>query len=233
MLYLGRRRSHTWNATVFAPPREIFTVAAEVTALPPFQFQPLDDQTAEVSQTQANSLFGGWRPVAAPRNRVRIHCEPGAQGTRLTVTATGDRAAIRRATNLVRIVTAGEGDRRTIYRLRTIPVGPCTLVQSWAGTSYPVFLAPDPAAPRGAAVRTASLLWALEQRGPWVRVRIGGRPEPGQLPEDPGAEGWIEADELVGAPDLTGRAGVSVSPMGHDRSAAAPSAAPAGGVERS
>jgi len=229
---------------VFTPAREIFVVAEQVTALPPFSFRQVDDRTAEVTQTLANGFFGGWRRVAAPRNRIGIHCEAGPVGTRLTVTAVGDRAASRRATNLVRIVAAGERDPRTIYRFRAIPVGPCTLVQSWAGTGYPIFVAPDLAAARGAAVRPARPLWALEQRGHWVRVRVGGPApaadagpsgvDPAVAAETPGdglaTVGWVEADQLVPATDLTGSDGVSVSPMGADGVGAAAPPVPAAGA---
>lgn len=210
MLYLGRRRTLTWETTVFTPAREIFTVAEQVTALPPFSFRQVDDRTAEVAQTLANGLFGGWSRVRTPRNVIRIRCEPAELGTHVTITATGPRSAARRGVNLVRILSAGELDPRTIYRVRAIPPGPCTLVQSWAGTPYPVFLAPDHGAPRGVPVRPATPLRALEQRGHWVRVQVGG-PD-----ATPAPEGWIEADQLVAAPDLTGRDGVAVSPMGRD-----------------
>lgn len=189
---------------MFTPAREVFTVAEQVTALPPFSFRQLDDRTAEVAQTLANGLIGGWRPVPKPRNLVRIHCETAERGTRVTITATGPRSASRRGVNLVRILARGETDSHTIYRFRAIPPGPCTLVQSWAGTAYALHEAPDSAAARGMAVLPATPLIALEQRGHWVRVGAGG------------TEGWIEADQLVPAPDLTRRDGVEVSPMGAD-----------------
>lgn len=177
---------------MFHPSREIFAIAEQVTALPPFSFRVVDDSTAEVAQNMMNGFFGQWRRVPYPKNRVRIRCRDTAAGTEVTVTAVGDRSAAMRASNLLRILTAGEQDGATVYRLRTIPPGPCTLVQSWAGTGYPLFAEPDPSSARGRAIRPATHLRALEQRGRWVRVRAGEG--------DDAAEGWMETDQVV--PDV-------------------------------
>ncbi len=193
MLYLGPKRSDHWEAVVFAPPREVFAIAEQVMALPPFSFRVVDDHTAEVVQDLANGFFGQWSKVRYPKNRIRIECQPIPAGTMVTVAAQGDRSATIRATNLLRILGRGERDRSTVYRFRAIPPGPCTVVQSWAGTGYPIFSEPDHSAARGRAVRPASPLLALEQRGRWVRVRAGQGDDSG--------EGWIEADQLV--PDET------------------------------
>lgn len=197
MLYLGRPQRHSWVATVFAPPREIFAVAEQVTALPPFSFRVVDAQTAEVVQALANGFFGQWRQVRYPRTKIRIACRPVLQGTELTLTAEGQRSATMRAVNLLRILTRGERDQATVYRYRVVPPGPCTLVQSWAGSSYPLFLGPDHAAPRGRPVLPATQLTALEQIGRWVHVRSGA-------PDDQ-QDGWIEADQLVGDPTPLGQ----------------------------
>lgn len=200
MLYLGRSRTNRWVTTVFAPPREVFAVAEQVMALPPFSFRVIDDHTAEVVQELANGFFGQWRTVKRPKTRVRIECHSTPRGTELTMIAQGQRSATIRAVNLLRILTQGERDPACVYRLRTIPPGPCTLVQSWAATEYPLFLAPDHGAARGQPVRVATPLVALEQIGRWVHVRSGGG--------DDGQDGWIEADQLV--PDQA-RAGTGVS----------------------
>ena len=192
MLYLGRRRTLTWVATVFTPPREVFVVMEQILALPPFTFRVIDTETAEAVQDRVNGFFGQWRTLKHPRDLVRVRCELTDQGTRVTVTAIGPRSSHRRALNLLRILTRGAEDSQTIYRTRTIPPGPCTIPQSWAGTGYPVFQRPDHGAPRGAAVRPASALVALEQQGHWVRVRVGAG--------ETASEGWIEADQLI--PDL-------------------------------
>lgn len=189
MLYLGPKRQDRWEAVVFAPPREVFALAEQVTGLPPFSFRVVDGHTAEVVQDLANGFFGQWSKVRYPKNRIRIECEPISAGTRVTISAQGDRSCTMRATNLLRILGRGERDRSTVYRYRAIPPGPCTVVQSWAGTGYPVYSEPDHGAPRGRAVRPASPLVALEQRGRWVRVRAGEGDEV--------EEGWIEADQLV------------------------------------
>ncbi|MGA8207807.1 MAG: hypothetical protein WB801_01160 [Candidatus Dormiibacterota bacterium] len=192
MLYLGRPRANHWEATVFAPPREVFAVAEQVMALPPFSFRVIDDHTAEVAQVLANGFFGQWSKVKRPKTKIWIECRPSAQGSQLKMVAQGQRSATIRAVNLLRILTHGERDAATVYRSRTIPPGPCTIVQSWAGTGYPIFLAPDHAAKRGMPVLPASALVALEQRGRWVHVRAGA----GEDVED----GWIEADQLVPDP---------------------------------
>jgi len=192
MLYLGRPRTNHWEATVFAPPREVFAVAEQVMALPPFSFRVIDEHTAEVAQVLANGLFGQWSKVKRPKTKVRIECRPCAQGSELKMVAQGQRSATIRAVNLLRILTLGERDAATVYRLRTIPPGPCTVVQSWAGTGYPLFLDPDHSAKRGRPVLPASPLVALEQVGRWVHVRAGA----GENVED----GWLEADQLVPEP---------------------------------
>lgn len=189
MLYLGRSRTNRWVTTVFAPSREVFAVAEQLMALPPFSFRIIDDHTAEVVQELANGFFGQWKAVKHPHTKVRIECRETARGTELTMIAQGQRSATIRAVNLLRILTQGERDPASVYRLRTIPAGPCTLVQSWAATEYPLFLAPDHGAERGLPVRTASPLLALEQIGRWVHVRAGTGEE--------SQDGWIEADQLV------------------------------------
>ena len=192
MLYLGRPRTNRWVTTVDTPPREIFAVAEQVMALPPFSFRVIDENTAEVAQVLANGLFGQWSKVKRPKTKVRIECHAGTRGTELILVAEGQRSATLRALNLLRILTRGERDEFTVYRSRAVPPGPCTIVQSWAGTGYPLFTAPDYGARRGLPVLPATPLVAREQLGRWVRVQAG-------FGEDV-QEGWIEADQLV--PDL-------------------------------
>jgi hypothetical protein len=192
VLYLGRPRTNRWVTTVYAPPREIFATAEQVMALPPFSFRVIDANTAEVAQVLANGFFGQWSKVKHPKTKVRIECQPTARGTELTLVAQGQRSATLRALNLLRILTRGERDNATVYRLRAVPPGPCTIVQSWAGTGYPLFSGPDYGAQRGLAVLPATPLSALEQVGRWVRVQAGAGDEV--------QDGWIEADQLV--PDL-------------------------------
>jgi hypothetical protein len=189
MLYLGRPRTNRWVTMVYAPPREVFAAAEQVMALPPFSFRVIDDHTAEVAQVLANGFFGQWSKVKHPKTKVRIECHPTARGTELTMIAQGQRSATIRAVNLLRILTRGERDTFTVYRLRAIPPGPCSVVQSWAGTGYPLFLGPDYGAKRSLPVLPATPLVALEQVGRWVRVR-GGTGDDIQ-------DGWIEADQLV------------------------------------
>lgn len=164
-------------------------MAEQVTALPPFSFRIIDGSTAEVVQDLANGFFGQWSVVRVPKNRIRVQCTATSAGTKVEVDAQGDRAATSRASNLIRVLTAGERDDATVYRYRLIPPGPCTIVQSWAGTGYPLYVDPAPDAPRGRAVGPSGKLVALQQTGRWVRVRAGEG--------DDTEEGWIEADQLV------------------------------------
>lgn len=189
MLYLGRRRTNRWVTTVYTPPREVFALAEQLMALPPFSFRIIDEHTAEVAQLLANGFFGQWIKVKHPTTKVRIECHSTAQGTALTMVAEGQRSATIRAVNLLRILTQGERDVETVYRLRRIPPGPCTLVQSWAGTGYPLFSNPDYGAERTLPVLPSSPLVALQQTGRWVRVKSGVG--------EGVREGWIEADQLV------------------------------------
>ncbi len=179
---------------MFAPPREVFALAEQVAALPPFRFRVIDEGTAEVAQVTMNGFFGQTRQVRYPKNRLTIACRSTDAGTEVQIHAVGDRSAMLRATNLLRVLTLGERDRATVYRYRAIPAGRCTLVQSWGGTGYPLYRDPDHGSARGRAVRPATPLVALEQRGRWVRVRAGE----GETAE----EGWLEADQLV--PDRKG-----------------------------
>lgn len=189
MLYLGRPRTNRWVTTVYAPPREVFVLAEQLMALPPFSFRIIDEHTAEVAQVLANGFFGQWSKVKHPKTKVRIECHPTSQGTQVTMVAQGQRSATLRALNLLRILAHGERDQATVYRVRTIPPGPCTVVQSWAGTGYPLFSGPDYGAKRSVPVRPSSPLVALQQTGRWVRVRAGTG--------DQVQDGWIEADQLV------------------------------------
>jgi hypothetical protein len=117
-------------------------------------------------------------------------------GTEVQVTATRGKAPKSRGLQVVYLLTRGMRDRRTIYRDRMIPPGPVTLVASWAGMKYPIYLEPRYDAPRGEPVLTATRMWALGMYGTtWVKVRL-----------ESGAEGYIERDEIVLAPDEASRA---------------------------
>jgi hypothetical protein len=107
-----------------------------------------------------------------------------------------DRGPISRALQVVRLLTAGAADSRTIYRDRRIPPGPVTLVASWAGTPYRLFTEPRHDAPRGREILTASEVEALPERsGQFVKVRVAGADV-----------GWVESDQIVPAPAVSTRA---------------------------
>lgn len=105
------------------------------------------------------------------------------------------RAPVPRALQVVQLLTRGVQDRRSVYRDRRIPLGPVSLVASWAGTGYPLYLAPAYGARRGEVVYTASRVVATDQRAGWVGVRT-----------ESGAEGWMERDQIVPASEEATRA---------------------------
>ena len=97
---------------------------------------------------------------------------------------------------LFRSLTAGANDSRTVYRDRRIPPGPVTLVASWAGTPYRLFLEPRRDATRGREILTATEVVALDEHsGEFVKVRVAGTDE-----------GWLESDQIVPAPAVSTRA---------------------------
>jgi hypothetical protein len=117
-------------------------------------------------------------------------------GTEVVVTATAGKATKARALQVVQLLSRGMRDRRTIYRDRTIPPGPISLVASWAGMEYAVYLEPRYDAPRGETVHTASRIEATGMHGTtWVKVKLLS-----------GAEGYVERDQVVPAPFEASRA---------------------------
>jgi len=106
-----------------------------------------------------------------------------------------DRGPDARALQLVRLLTAGSRDQKTIYRARHIPPGPVTLVASWAGTPYHLYTQPRYDAPRGVEIYTATELDAVPGgNASFVRVRVHGA-----------GEGYVERDQIVAATDIATR----------------------------
>jgi len=152
-------------------------------------------------------LFGQW---STPRARIRwVRCRAleGAVGTSVEIEASSggglvfkamgkaDLGPSSRALQLIRLLTSGAGDARTLYRDRRIPPGPVTLVASWAGMPYRLFMEPRHDAPRGREILTATEVEALAERvGSFVKVRVAGADE-----------GWIESDQIVPAPAVSTR----------------------------
>lgn len=140
---------------------------------------------------------GEWSRQAV-RFRTRwVTCEAVVtpEGTEVTVAASRGRGAVPRALQLVQLLTRGAGDRRTVYRRRSLPPGPVSLVASWAGMPYRLFTEPRWDAPRAGAIHTASRVEAIPGgSGPFTRVR---------LPD--GSEGYVETDQIVAAPAVSSR----------------------------
>ncbi|GAC1339932.1 MAG: hypothetical protein NVSMB29_08090 [Candidatus Dormibacteria bacterium] len=192
----------TWRFLASAPPREVFATMEQLLGVPPYQFRRVDDRTAEIVEVLRLGVFGNWTSRIRNPAWARVVAEQAEQGTLVEVTAAAKPWALlrgrrvtgagARALQLVKLLTQGGHDYRTVYRDRRIPPGPVTLVASWAGTPYRLFLEPRYDAPRGAALLTASRLTATGQgQGPFIQVL---------LPD--GGEGWLERDQCVAAPGV-------------------------------
>lgn len=180
---------YTWRFLAAAPPREVFAVMEQMIGTPPYRYEVTGPDTARIVEVERKGFFGQW--VRQPRRPRWVTCRAtvGRTGTVVEVAASRGTGPLPRALQLVYLLSRGARDRRTIYRERRIPPGPVTLVASWAGMLYELFTEPRFDAPRQGAIRTASRLVAVEEHGPFVRVRT----------ED-GLEGWVERDQIVPAP---------------------------------
>jgi len=201
------KAKHSWRFVAAAPPREVFAVMEQLIGTPPYRFHVVGDDEARAIEVQRRGFFGNW---GRPRVAVRwISCRAvlGSTGTQVEVTASSggglvfkamgkaDRGPDARALQLVRLLTAGNRDSRTLYRRRTIPPGPVSLVASWAGMPYRLYQEPRFGAPRGVEIHTATELEAVPGGvGPFVRVRLRD-----------GTEGYVESDQIVAAPDVATR----------------------------
>ena len=173
---------------------------------PPYRFEVVDDVTAQIVEYQRNSLVGHWRRVDGEGRRggapsrsqrwVRCRATTTALGTEVELEASRGRGALPRALQLVELLSRGAEDSRTIYRRRTIPPGPVSLVASWAGMPYRLYAAPSRAAERGTDVFTATRMDAVEGgTAEFVKVRLSD-----------GTEGYVERDQIVSAPARATRA---------------------------
>jgi|SRR5579884_3557220 len=199
--------THEWVFVTPAPPREVFANMEQLIGIRPYRFEVLGEAEARVVEFQRRGFFGQW---SRPRVKLRwVHCatERADVGTRVTVTCSSgggpiakamgkaDGGPTSRALQLVKLFTRGRWDQRTIYRERPIPPGPVTLVASWAGMPYRLFAAPASDAPRSTEVLTATEIEAVPGgNAEFVRVRLST-----------GAEGYIERDQLVAAPERATR----------------------------
>jgi hypothetical protein len=200
--------AHTWRLLVAAPPREVFAIMEQMIGSPPYRYEIVGESEARIVEHRRRGLFGQW---STPRVRIRwVRCRAleVAEGTSVEVEASSggglvakamgkaDRGPTTRALQVVRLLTEGAGDSRTVYRDRRIPPGPVTLVASWAGMPYRLFSAPRRDAPRGREIFTATEIEALDERdGQFVRVRVAGADE-----------GWVESDQIVPSPSVSTRA---------------------------
>ena len=193
----ARKAKFSWRFVTSAPAREVFAAVEQMAGTPPYRFEPTGPDSAQVIEAERKHfLFGQLSSKARNPHWVRVVADEVEAGTQVVVEATGARGPKARALQVVQLLSRGPRDRRTIYRDRIIPPGPITLVASWAGMTYPVYLEPRYEAPRGEAVHTASRIEAVGSYGTtWVKVRL-----------ESGAVGYIERDQVVPAPGEASRA---------------------------
>jgi len=202
------KQAASWRFSTAAPPREVFAVMEQLLGVPPYRFEVVDRDQARIVEYSRRGFFGQWtRPRVAIRwvtcrsnttdvlTRVDVAASSGG-GLIAKAMGKADKGPSTRALQLIKVLSAGIDDARTIYRERRIPPGPVTLVASWAGTTYQLYLEPRFDAPRGSAILTATELEAIAGgNGPFVRVR---------LLKD-GTEGYVERDQIVAAPSVATR----------------------------
>jgi hypothetical protein len=215
---------YRWRFVCATPAREVFATSEQMVGTPPYRFEVTSPDSARIVEYERNGPFGNWRRLAKLdrdgvqrldsdghpvwKRRVRwvsVQAVEGELGTNVVVEASaglagpfrktaGGEPPVKRALQVVLLLTRGNQDRHTIYRERHIPPGPVTLVASWAGMPYRLFLEPRYGAPRGTAVFTASQLEAVGEFGSFVKVRLPA-----------GEEGFVERDQLVAAPSEASR----------------------------
>jgi len=201
------KAKYSWRFVAAAPPREVFAVMEQLIGVQPYRFEAVGDDQARIVEFKRRGFFGQWTKAKRRRRWVSCTTEVGPEGTRLHVEASSgggliakamgkaDKGPSSRALQLVKLLSAGNADLRTLYRDRRIPPGPVTLVASWAGTPYPTFTEPSFDAPRSVAIYTATELEAVPGGvGSFVRVR---------LPDASFA--YVERDQIVAAPGVATR----------------------------
>ncbi len=187
----ARKAKYSWKFVCAAPVREVFAVTEQMVGTPPYRFVPTGPDSARIAEFERKHfLFGQFSTRFRNPRWIDVVAREVEAGTEVAVTATKGRAPKARALQVVQLLSRGVGDRRTVYRDRSIPPGPITLVASWAGMEYPIYLEPRYDAPQGEKVHTASRIEAIGMHGTtWVKVRL-----------ESGAEGYIERDQVVPAP---------------------------------
>jgi hypothetical protein len=142
----------------------------------PYRYEVVGESEARIVEHRRRGLFGQWGPPKIRTRWVRCRAVAVTEGTWVEVEASSgggliskamgkaDRGPTTRALQVIRLLTAGAADPRTVYRDRRIPPGPVTLVASWAGTPYRLFAEPRHDAARGREILTASEVEALPER---------------------------------------------------------------------
>jgi hypothetical protein len=192
----ARKAKYNWRFVCAAPVREVFAVTEQMVGTPPYRFEPTGHDSARIVEAERKHfLFGQFTKKVRNPRWIDVVARETEAGTEVVVTAVRGKAPKARALQIVQLLTRGVRDRRTVYRDRSLPPGPITLVASWAGMEYPIFLEPRFDAPRGEKVHTASRIRATGMHGvTWVHARL-----------ESGAEGWIERDQVVPAPPEASR----------------------------
>lgn len=201
------KEKQTWHFVVPTPPREVFATMEQLIGTMPYRFEVLDHDSARAIEVSRRGTFGNWVKPKVGVRWVRCSAIRTAQGTEVTVTASSaggmllkatgriESGPVARALQLVRLLTAGRTDDRTIYRQRFIPPGPVTLVASWAGTAYQLFSEPRYDAERGPDIHTATELEAVPGGdAAFVKVRLRN-----------GGGGYVERDQIVAATEVATR----------------------------
>jgi hypothetical protein len=187
----ARKAKQTWRFVTSAPAREVFAVTEQMIGTLPYRFEPAGPDSAIVIEAERRHfLFGQLSPRVRNPRWIRVTAREIEAGIEVVVECTAGKGPRARALQVVQLLSRGVRDRRTIYRDRTIPPGPISLVASWAGMSYELYTEPRYDAPRGEAIHTASKVEAIGSFGAtWVKVRT-----------ESGAEGYVELDQVVPAP---------------------------------
>lgn len=199
--------AQTWHLLAAAPPREVFAIVEQMIGTPPYRYEVVGESEARIIEHRRRGLFGQWGKPKIRTRWVRCRAVSVAEGTWVEVEASSgggmiskamgkaDRGPTTRALQVIRLLSAGAGDARTVYRDRRMPPGPVTLVASWAGVPYRLFTEPRHDAPRGRELFTATEVVALAERdGAFVKVRVAD-----------GDEGWVETDQIVPSPAVSTR----------------------------
>ncbi len=180
----------SWSFRTSSAPREVFAVMEQMIGTPPYRFEVVKDDEARIVQFEKRTFVGRWKTGVVPAHQVSCTARVVEDGTHVTVTSSRDGASRSRAQQLVELFERAVGDPRTYYRDRNIPLGPVTLVASWAGTPYVLYTEPRFDAPRRGNMYTATKVMAIEvMEGAFCKVKLPS-----------GETGFAEKDQIVPVP---------------------------------